>query len=84
MKYEILIKALQTIKQQFPDHDVRDISESGMITIIRKDSVDISNEMVDIMIDKNTGEIIDIYGWYAGIPKKTIKRKQLNGFRNNI
>ena len=69
MKYEILIKALQTIKQQFPDHDVRDISESGMITIIKETSTDISNEMIDITVDKETGEILDIYDWYAGIPK---------------
>ncbi len=69
MKYEILIKALQTIKQQFPNHDVRDISESGMITIINPESPDISNEMLDISIDTDTGEIIDIYDWYAGIPK---------------
>lgn len=69
MKYEVIIKALQIIKQQFPNHDVRDISELGLITIIKETSSDISNEMIDVSIDTETGEIIEIYDWYAGIPK---------------
>ena len=69
MEYDILIKALERIKQDFPDHTIRDISESGVITIIKETSSDISNEMLDMMIDRDTGKIIDLYDWYAGIQK---------------
>jgi len=89
MDYNILIKALEYVKQKFPDFVVRtiyatetkDLSnrlselkvpyETGdiMITIIKPDSIDISDDMIDITVDKDTGEIIEIYDWYVGIPK---------------